>query len=107
MSNISTKRKVPPSDSFAIKKRQEADAVNKSLIEQSKGLTELAAKIGQAIIASPSPQNTPSVINNVSSGTQAMLSTIGFALSAISEHAQLECVIGILQYINDFSKKSK
>ncbi|KMQ82100.1 family transcriptional regulator [Lasius niger] len=108
MANISIKRQVPPPDSFAIKKRQEADAVNKSLIEQSKGLTDLAPKIGQAIMAPPQPPSAPSAAaSNASPGIQPMLSAIGFALGAVPEHAQLECLIGVLQYINDFSKKNK
>ncbi|XP_071554219.1 uncharacterized protein [Temnothorax nylanderi] len=107
MSNISNKRKAPPPDNFAFKKRQEADAVNKILIEQGKGLTNLAAKIGEAIMAPPPPPKSPSVVvSNTSPGTQPMLSAIGFALSTVPEHTQLKCLIGILQYINDFSNKS-
>ncbi|CAL1681086.1 unnamed protein product [Lasius platythorax] len=114
MANISIKRKVPSPDSFVIKKRQVTikdlltDTVNKSLIEQSKGLTDLAAKIGQAIMAPPQTPSAPSAAaSNASLGIQPMLSAIGFALGAVPEHAQLECLIGVLQYINDFSKKNK
>ncbi|KYN17595.1 hypothetical protein ALC57_10110 [Trachymyrmex cornetzi] len=103
VSNISTKRKVSPCDSFAIKKQREEDAVDKSLIEQSKGLTNLATKIGQAIMA-PSPNVLPAPTNNASRGIQPMLSAIEFALGIIPEYAQLQCLIGVLQYINDFSK---
>jgi len=96
---------VPPLDSFATKKREEADAVNKSLIEQSKGLTYLATKIGQAIMTPPLPPSALSAANNnASAGVQPMLSAIEFALSRVPEHAQLQCLITILQYINDFSK---
>lgn len=88
--------------------RQQADAVNKSLIEQSKGLTDLATKIGQAIVAPPPPPSASStVISNASPGIQPMLSAIEFALSRIPEHAQLQCLIVLLQYIDDFSKTSE
>lgn len=106
LSNISTKRKVPVPDSFAAKKkRQEEDAVNKCLIEQSKGLTDLAAKIGEAItVPSPTSSTLSTIVSDVSSSIKPMLSAIGFAPSSILEKVQLECLIGILQYINDFSK---
>lgn len=104
MSNIDIKRKVPPADSFANKKRQETDTFNKSLLEQSKELTDLATKIGQAIITPPLPLNAPSADVSNTSGTQPMLSAIGFALSVVPKHAQLECLIGVLQYINGFAK---
>ncbi|XP_071581582.1 uncharacterized protein [Temnothorax nylanderi] len=105
MSKISTKRKVPPPDSFATRKRQEIDAVNKSFIEQNKELTDLAVKIGEAITTPPAQPSAPSaVVSNASPGVQPMLSAMGFALSAIPEHALLECLIGVLQHINDFSK---
>ncbi|XP_024887047.1 mucin-2-like [Temnothorax curvispinosus] len=105
MSKITTKRKVPPPDSFATRKRQEIEAVNKSFIEQNKELTDLAAKIGEAITTQSAQPSAPSaVVSNASPGVQPMLSAIGFALSAIPEHALLECLISVLQHINDFSK---
>lgn len=104
VSKIGTKRKVPPPDFFASKKKQETD-VNKCLIEQSKGLTDLAATIGQALTTQTSPPNVPSVVNNASSCTQIMLSAIGLALNAVAEHARLDCFVGVLQYICEFSKK--
>ncbi|XP_029678810.1 uncharacterized protein LOC115244930 [Formica exsecta] len=90
MSKIGTKRKVPPSDSFATKKRQEINAVSKSFIEQSKGLTDFAAKIGEAITAPPpQPSTSSTVVSNASPDIQPMLSAIGFALNAIPKHALL------------------
>lgn len=59
MSKIDTKRKVPSSDSVRSKKRQNADTVS-LLVKQSEGLTDLAAKIGQAIMVPPTPPSASS-----------------------------------------------
>ncbi|XP_032689889.1 uncharacterized protein LOC116853120 [Odontomachus brunneus] len=103
ISSINTKRKVPTLDSFANKKRQEVDTINKTLTEQSKGLTDLAAKIGKAITVPP-PNVPPAIVSDAFSDIKPMLSAIGFALGVVPKNVQLECLIGILQYINDFSK---
>ncbi|XP_032690169.1 uncharacterized protein LOC116853281 [Odontomachus brunneus] len=103
ISSINTKRKVPTPDSFVNKKRQEVDTINKTLIEQSKGLTDLAAKIGKAITVPP-PNVPPAIVSDAFSDIKPMLSAIGFALGVVPKNVQLECLIGILQYINDFSK---
>ncbi|KYQ46187.1 hypothetical protein ALC60_14821 [Trachymyrmex zeteki] len=106
ISNMNTKRKVPSPDSFAIKKRQEGDIFNKCLIEQTKEMSELAKKIGDSIVASSAPSTCHIVeMRNTSLNIQPMLSAIEFALNKIPEHAQLQCLIGLLlQYINDSCK---
>jgi len=86
---------VPPADSFATKRRQDIDAVNKSFIEQNKRLTDLAAKIGETM-TTPQPNVPSTVISNASPGIQSMLSTIQFSLSAIPEHALVDCFIGVI-----------
>jgi len=52
----------------------------------------------------PPPSALSAANNNASAGVQPMLSAIEFALSRVPEHAQLQCLITLLQYINDFSK---
>lgn len=74
------------------------------LMKQNETLADLATKISQAI----SPPAAPNVssVDKAPFGIQPMLNAIEFALRIIPEHSQLRCLIGILQYINDFNKIS-
>ena len=53
---MNTKRKECLSpDSFAINRRQERNILNKCLIEQTKGVSELAKKVDELIVALSAP----------------------------------------------------
>lgn len=101
MTKIGTKRKIPPPDlttNNSKKQHQDPDVI--MLSQEREGLTKLITEFGKKISGTP-----PALPSNVSSSsTQPMLSAIELALRETPEYAKIRCLIGILQYINNFNE---
>lgn len=103
MSKIGTKRQVPPSDSPRKTKKQDTELM--LLTEQRNELKDLVTKIGNVFTSPPPPSPVP--FKNTSSRVTVLLNAVELALSDIPEHLHFRCLIGLLQYLEDFHNNNK
>lgn len=100
-------KRVPESDNFSKRKKQDLDAFNKSIFEQSKTLNTLAQKVGDALSCSqPSPSHATEPLSLLRPDVKAMLTTIGFAMQKLPESKHLDLLITIMQFIKQYTESN-
>lgn len=93
--NQTTAKIVPLSDTFNKKKRKINDYLTDTYIKQSEGLNNLAMQVSQALIAKQNPAPTPVA------SLDPILGAIQMALTKVKDANKFQCMLDILQYINE------
>lgn len=93
--NQATAKTVPPSDTFKKKKMKINDDLTHAYMKQSEGLNNLAVQVSQPLAAKQNQESVPAAVPN------PMLGAIQMALTKVKDIYKLQCMLDILQYINE------
>lgn len=93
--NQTTAKTVPLPDTFSKKKRKMNNDLTDAYIKQSEGLNNLAVQVSQALVAKQNP--TPAPV----AALDPILGAIQMALTKVKDANKFQCMLDILQYINE------
>ena len=91
----SAKRNTPEPDTFAKKKRKQDDDFMKTMVEQSKTLTNVAQQFGAALQAPASASASSATPDD------PLLGTIKLALATVPADKKMQCLMDILNLITN------
>ena len=93
--NQTAAKTVPSSDTFSKKKRKINNDLTETYIKQSEGLNNLAMQVSQALTAK---QNSAPASTTTS---DPILGAIQMALTKVKDENKFQCMLDVLQYINE------
>lgn len=95
-----TAKIVPPPDTFSKKKRKSDDELTEAYIKQSEGLNNLAMQVSQTLLAKNNPEPYASALDPI-------VGAIHLALTKVKDADKFDCMLDVLQYINEKYVKNK
>lgn len=86
---------IPSPDTFNKKKRKMDDDLTHAYLKQSEGLNNLAVQVSQALTAKQNPAPVPAA------APDPILGAIQMALTKVKDANKFQCMLDVLQYINE------
>lgn len=99
--NQTTAKIVPSPDNFYKRKRKSDDEFTQAYIKQCEGLNNLALQVSQTLLTKNNPESAHAETVDPITGA------IRLALTQVKDEDKFECMLHVLQYINEKYVKNK
>jgi len=90
-----TAKIVPSSDIYSKKKRKSDDELTEAYLKQSEGLNNLALQVSQTLLAKNNPESAYTIASD------PIIEVIHLALIKVKDADKFQCMLDVLQYINE------
>jgi len=90
-----TAKIVPSSDIYSKKKRKSDDKLTEAYLKQSEGLNNLALQVSQTLLAKNNPESAYTIASD------PIVEAIHLALTKVKDADKFQCMLDVLQYINE------